>query len=129
MEEDWYQFVVRRLSSQLCVKNINVVYLSRPRAASNENRERERERKKVYIAPNEKKKQFEAGTKGIRSFLRVNLFSFFSLPLSSNYKVYSFVTYRMQSERKTFLCEKCFTPKTLFLSLSDRYLKSYFEKI
>lgn len=30
------------------------------------------------------KRQFEAGTEGIRSFLRVNLFSFFS----SNYKVY-----------------------------------------
>lgn len=42
-----------------------------------------------------KKKQFEAGTKGIRSFLRVNLFSFFS----SNYKVSLriSVTYRMQS--------------------------------
>lgn len=102
---------------QLCVENINDIptILCWPPAAA---RDETRDEKGLHCA--EEKKQFEAGTKGIRSLLRVNLFSFFS----SNYKVYISVTYLMQSETKRrrgkirLVCEKCFRPalKCLFCS-------------
>lgn len=95
--------------SQLSVKNISVVYLSlcsvSPAAASDEKR----------FTLRQKKKQFEAGTKSIRSFLRVNLFSFFALfPFFTNYKVYIFVTYRLQSKKSS--AKTVFHPSRLFLS-------------
>lgn len=83
---------------QLCVRNINDVYISLMMLAGPQlhyETKKNTKRGKGLLRAREEG-NLKRGTKGIRSLLRVNLFPFFS----SNYKVYISVTYFMQSETK-----------------------------